>query len=170
MTVASPRWSRGLTVTPGGPTGQPVRPAGRRPAQALCRSHPAVDAGGLATEPLSRGVDEGRAANLDRDVSAAHRVERPHALADPFRPAAEKAETDPMPERRRERDRGHVALVVFGARRRAKRDEMRAGAQPLPRLDRPEAGEHRALRIEERRALRHEAADEILPRRHHAPE
>src|SRR4051812_39821423 len=104
MTVASPRSSRGLTVTPGGPAIRPVRPIGRMPTQGLCRTQAGIGVRveSSGTEPLSCRIDEARAADLDRDVAAAHRIESAHAFADPLRPAAEKAEADPMPERRRE--------------------------------------------------------------------
>ena len=146
------------------------RPAGRRPAQGALRQHPAVDGGGSATEPLSRR-DRRRPALQISTSTSPPRTGSNARTRSPIRsgPRREQAEADPVAERRRERDRGHVALVVLGRRRRAERDEMRAGAQPLGAVDRPEARRASAgpgRRSAGRSAM--SAADEVLLGRHHA--
>ena len=123
-----------------------------------------------ATQPLSRGIVEHRIAHLDQLVARAHGIPGAHALAVARWPACQQAEPDPVAERRRERDRRHVALVVGRHRLGAHGHEMRAGPQPRRAIDRLEADQRRPVGRQQRRPVRHDAADVVLARRHHAAE
>ena len=68
------------------------------------------------TERPPLWIDETGRPHLHQDIAAAHRVEGAHDLAVPLRPARQQAEAEPMAERRRERDRGDIALIVVGDR------------------------------------------------------
>src|SRR5687768_11848004 len=107
------------------------------------------------TKPLPRGIDEGRMADLDIDLAVADGVDGAHPLSDPLGAAAQEAEPDPMAEGRREGDGSHVALVVLGVRGFAGGNEMGAGAETPRWVDRLEADEGRAVRVQERRPRRH---------------
>src|SRR4051812_39098491 len=159
MSVASARLSRGVAVTPGNSTEPSACPAGRTPAQGLRAWQ---ESAASATQPLPLWVDKYGTADLDLDVAVSHGVDRAHALADPLRTAADEAKPDGVAERRRERNRGHVPVVVFRASRRSEGDEMGAGAQKLAGVDGLEARKRRPVGVEEGGAPRHEAADEVL--------
>src|SRR6516164_289585 len=120
MTVASARRRRSLMVRPADPSGRPCRPGSRTPASADLGARDSS-----ATQPGPFRIDEAGRADLDPYVRAAHRVMDAQLLADPLAAAAQQAEPDRAVERGREGDRGHMALVILGARLGAEREEMR---------------------------------------------
>src|SRR5579883_1224538 len=122
------------------------------------------------TQPLSVRIDENRRADLDFDIAAANRIAGPHPLADTLRTARQQPESDPMAERGRERNRGHMALVVLDRRRLAESGEMGAGAQAAHAIDRFEAGKARPRRIAQGGPVRHHPTDIVLLRRSQAAE
>src|SRR4051812_33953801 len=97
----------------------------------------------LIMEPRSFGIEEHRIADFDLDIAVAHRIVGAYALADALRPVCNHAQSDPVTEHGRERDRGHVALIVSDGCHGSYRQEMRARAQPRPAVDRAEAGKGR---------------------------
>src|SRR5262249_59309558 len=117
------------------------------------------------TEARSFRIDMARWTDLDLHVTAAHRVVGAHDLTVTLRSVCQQAESEPMPERRREGNRGDIALIVGGGRFRAFGDEMGSGAEPILTVDRPEAHKRRTRGIHDRRTRRHEPADEVLLRR-----
>ena len=78
-----------------------------------------------------------RRAGLDLHVTAAHRIVSTHDLAMALRSVCQQAETEPMAKRRREGDRGDVALIVGCGRFRACRKEMGASTKAIFAIDRP---------------------------------
>src|SRR6185312_708557 len=75
-------------------------------------------------QPLAVGVVEHGTRDLDLEVVAQQRIVRPDALADALLAAAQKAEPDPVAERRRESRRADEALIVLEARLCADAQEM----------------------------------------------
>src|SRR5215831_5308615 len=161
MTAASARSARSESETPGSPFAAPYRPGIAIPwrAEQGLRSV-------LATQSFSLRVDEARCADLDFDVIVAHWVDSPHAPANPFRPAGQQSQANPMPQRRRERDGGHHSLVIIGARWTVNWYEMGAGAKASTLVRGFEAGKGGPIGIEQRRAIRHDPADVVFPCRH----
>src|SRR4051812_19650448 len=121
-------------------------------------------------KPRSFGIEEYRIADFDLDITVAHRIIGAYALADALRAVCDDAQPDPVAEHRRERDRGHVALIVPDGCHGSYRQEMRARAQPRPAVDRAEAGERRSILREKRWPLRHHAADAVFLRRNQPSE
>src|SRR3954454_7565947 len=95
----------------------------------------------LSMKSRSLGIEEHRIADFDLDIAVAHRIVGAHALANTLPPICDDAKPDPVAEHRRERDRGHVALIVPDGCHGSYRQEMRARAQPRPAVGRAEAGE-----------------------------
>ena len=95
MTAASARPACSESKTPGPPFAAPYRPGIASPwrAEQGIRSI-------LATQSFSLRVDEARRADLDFDVIVAHWIDSPHSPADPFRPAGQKSQANPMPQSR----------------------------------------------------------------------
>src|SRR4029078_5150284 len=122
--VASARSVRSSMMTPGFGDAAPKRPGRARPASGAraLRARSAIEA-----HPL--GIDKHRIAYFDFDIAAAHRIVGAHVLANALGSVLQQAETDPVAERRRERDGGHVALIVVRGSACAERQEMGAGAQ-----------------------------------------
>src|SRR6185436_13341201 len=77
---------------------------------------------------------------------------------------------DPVAQRRRERNRGHVTLVVAGGSFCALADEVGASPEAIRTIHGLEAGKGRPIRCEQAQALRHDAADILLPGRQHLVE
>src|ERR1700730_827787 len=105
MTEARARSVRSAMVTPA------LRPDARMPARCSSPERGTMVRLISDTQPFSLRVDEARRAGLDFAGGAAHRIDRRHALAGPLRAARQQTETDPVIERRRERDRGDHALI-----------------------------------------------------------
>src|SRR3954447_147205 len=124
----------------------------------------------LSMQPRPFRIEEHRIADLHLDVAIAHRIIGAHALTDALRPVRDHSQSDPVAEHWRERDRGHVALVILDPWRRSNWNEMRACAQPRLAIDRTKARERRPILGKERGSLRHDAADAIFLRRYQPAE
>src|SRR4051812_3388919 len=116
----------------------------------------------LNMKPRSLGIEEYRIADLDFNVTIAHRVIGAHALANALRPSCNHAQPDPVAEHRRERDRRHITFVILDTRRSAHGKEMRACAQPRLAIDRTESRKCGPVLCNKRGTLRHHAPDAIL--------
>src|SRR5438045_7715453 len=121
-------------------------------------------------QPGSLGIEEHRIADLYFNVTIPHRIIGAHALANALRPSCNHAQPDPVAEHWRERDRGHVAIIILDPRRRANRQEMRACAQPRLAIDRTESRKRGPVLCNKRGTLRHDAPDAILLPRHQPSE
>src|SRR5579862_2392133 len=110
----------GLAATSPWRPGSAMRPRAARAASA--RSD---------TQPLPLGIVEGGTADLDRDVAVAQEIDRAHRLAIALGPARQQPEADEVSKCRRISDRGDIALIIRRGRRRAFRNEMRAGHEAV---------------------------------------
>src|SRR6476661_7566950 len=159
------RPARSLIATPAAPPCAPWRPGLSRPAKGE-RAFSLISAmGALAF----RIVEDWRTDDAFHIVPA-QKIDSTNALADALAPAGEKADADVLAERRREGDRGEIALIVGGDRFGANRNEMRAGGERLLWVDDLHPDDDRPRRVEQRRTLRQYLADAILVRRDHAGE
>src|SRR6266404_4656099 len=161
MTAASARSARSDSTTPGPPVAAPYRPGSASP----WRAEQGVGSI-LTTHSFSLRIDEARRTDLDFDVIVAHRVDSAHAPADPFRPAGQQSQANPMPQRRGECGGGHHPLIAIRARRTVKRYKMGTGAKAGILVRGFEASKGWPIDIEQRRAVRHGPADIILLCRH----
>src|SRR5262245_24782922 len=105
--VARPTPLASLTITPASSVRRPKRPEETIPSRAE-----ATGVAVSATQALSRRIVEHGAAHLDQHVRVADGIAGAHPLTMARRPLRQQAEADPVLERGREGDGGHVALVV----------------------------------------------------------
>ena len=89
-------------------------------------------------------------------------------LADAFAAAFDQAEADPLIERRREADRGDIALAPGQRRRIVFLQEMRSGADAVGLVEGPDADDSVAVLRHHAFAACHHAPDIVLLGRHHA--
>src|SRR6516165_10203643 len=75
-----------------------------------------------------------------------------------------------MPQRWRESNGGHMALVMLGSCGFADGDEMRPGAQPLRGINGTEPDKSWTVQINQRWTTRHQVPNEIFFLRHHTAE
>src|ERR1700677_2934032 len=120
----------------------------------------------LATDARSFRIDENGIADFNLDVGPAHGIVDDDALADTSWAALQQSKADRVTKGRREGYGGDVTLIVGRYRLSTARYQMPTRAQPFA-AEWANADERWTILIRQARPSSHDAAYEILFRRHH---